>query len=80
MSDKTTTSDTYTTPQILPGTVDEGLYVGADPLLGIGFYGTAPVAQQAAPTAVSTTTITDTQWVATINDIITKLTTLGLWA
>jgi hypothetical protein len=83
MSDKTTISDTYTHYEYADGKSTDGIYVGQSGSK-VGFFGTTPAIQQTAPTAVTTTystaVTTHALCAAAINDIITKLTTLGLWA
>lgn len=72
---------------------DDGTCLGQSASHKISFFGATPVVQQATPVAVSTSTSTSTSYawgfesqeqadaiVTAVNAIITKLTTLGLWA
>ena len=81
------------TYQYLDSTNADGTILGASTTAKVGFFGETPVVQPSAITAVATTASTSTSSafgyttstqaeaiVTAVNDIITKLQTLGLTA
>ncbi len=71
-------ASTQTANYLLNGNAADGALVGADGGL-VGFYGTTPVAQAGAITALSATPST-AETVAAVNAIITALQNVGLTA